>query len=561
MAQRLGDKKKIFLEIFAGTLVLWAIFLLFNKYIVKNQNESNLVYNLKKKVRVYHSTQQRQKAIAQNITYGLKKETQAKQIRKKNLKLQTGEGRWVLTGDEEYYLFKKNGQLGIGCYDKNKKFKIIIPGIGESFSSQGEALLDLPAETEGKFKIYEQEDYLPIFGYHYVSPDYKQIEKRRHFLEMHLTDFRKQIAFATNEMGCHWLTFSEVMEKYVLPEKKTPRRTCVITFDDGHKDGYQYIFPVLKEFDISATFYIITDFIDGPAYMTWEQLDELYRNGNELGAHTLSAQGLVKTDWFEKKYHRQFTSADLRKQIIGSKERLKREGYNPKTFAYPLGEWNKEIVDVVKEAGFIAGRDTSRDYTSLDHRTPTVSLDPEFIWHMHYYKPELDDLPTLKKRLGYTGWWQFEDGYRVDDDVNNNVHRLSSLRDLTPQTFEVVSLPDREDKISNKFLVSQSGDFTLEIFASTGEKSTGKYANLSRITVTVDDQPLSLQPSKQSNCKLNNGKYYCLFNAQIHLEEGSHLISVTNKQTNFLRLDKFRIFRELSLKKNYELSIMEYDNR
>jgi hypothetical protein len=292
--------------------------------------------------------------------------------------------------------------------------------------------------------------------------------------------------------------------------------------------------------------------------MTWEQLDDLYRNGNELGAHTLSSQGLVKTDWFEKKYHRQFTQDDLVEQIVGSRKRLEQEGYNPKTFAYPLGEWNEAIVKIIKEAGFIAGRDTSRDYTTLDYRTPTTSLDPEFIWHMHYYKPELNDLKELKNRMGYSGWWQFEDGYRVDNDSNNNVHRLSSLVDLTPKTFEVVSLPDKGDKISNKFLLAQDGDFSLEFFASTGEVSGGYYSNLQNIKIEIDEKPLVISQGSDNNCKLKSGKYYCSFFGKAFLKKGAHLLSVTSSHAGFIRLDKFRISREMLLKKSYKMTIIEY---
>lgn len=560
MVQRI-DKKVLYLEIIASLVVLLTLILLVNKYIIHNRAKSNIVRNVEHSVSRYQNAKNRQTAIVENFAYGKERSFEKKLKNKITINLITQNNDWSLENNNtDYYLFKKNGQLGVSNYDKNKKFKIEIEEVGASDSFRGKAILNLPAQVSKKFKIYEQEDYLPIFGYHYVSPDHKKIEERRHFLELHLSDFRKQIAYETNELSCHWLTFGEVMEKYVLLDKKTPRRTCVATFDDGHKDSYQYIFPVLKEFDIPATFYIITDFIGNPGYMTWEQLDELYRSGNELGAHTLSSQGLVKTDWFEKKYHRQFTHDDLTRQIVGSKQRLEEEGYNPKTFAYPLGEWNEEIVKIIKEAGFIAGRDTSRDYTTLDYRTPTVSLDPEFIWHMHYYKPELDDLKRLKNRMGYSGWWQFEDGYRVENDPNNNIHRLSSLADLTSKTFEVVSLPDQGDKISNKFLLAQDGDFTLEIFASTGEKSKGQYSNLQNIKVEIDEKPLDISEGNKANCKLKSGKFYCSFFGKSFLKKGAHLLSITSNHTGFVRLDKFRIFRELSLKKRYKLSIIEYED-
>ncbi len=560
MASRL-KKKKFLGEIFGGIFILLAIFLLVNKYVLHSRSKINLANQVEQSVTKHLNARNRIKNITKNIEYTKRKNSQQKinNIIKVNL-IKSG-NQWLLNGgNTEYYLDNENEQLMIRSYDKSKKFKIRIEGIGESNSFSGKAKLDLPSNAQvNKIRIYEQEDYLPIFGYHYVSPDNKRIEKRRHFLEMHLSDFRRQVDYATNKLGCQWMTFGEAMEKYVIPEKKLPRYTCVMTFDDGHKDGYKYIFPVLKEFNVSATFYIISGFVGTPGYLTWKQLDEIYRQGNEVGAHTVSGEGLVRTDWFEKREHRKFTRKDLIWQITESKKQLQSEGYDTKTFAYPLGEWSDDIVNIIKKDGFIAVRDTSRDYTTLDPRAPAVGMNPDFIWHMNYYKPELATNQELKNKMGYSGWWQFEDGYQVNQDKNQNVHRLSSLKGLTPKTYELVSLPDKGDKITNKFLLGNGGDFTLEIFASTGEVGHGAYSYLNDIKVAIDNELYKTKAGQSKNCKIKSNRYYCSFFVEAPLKAGKHILSVTNNYTGFLRLDKFRLFREFDLKENYKLSIMEYE--
>ncbi len=554
-------KKKTIWEILAGMLVLLAIFLLVNKYVLHSRSKINLANQVEQSVVKHINAKNRVENIAKNIEYTKKRNLQREVSNVIETSLIKKDGRWMLGGNNtEYFLGNENGQLTIGSYNRDKKFKIRVEEIGESNSFLGKAKLDLPDNARAnKIRIYEQEDYLPIFGYHYVSPDNKKIEKRRHFLEMHLSDFRRQIDYSTNELGCQWMTFGEAMEKYVIPEKKLPRHTCVMTFDDGHKDGYEYIFPVLKEFNVSATFYIISGFIGTPGYLTWEQLDEIYRQGSEVGAHTVSAEGLIKADWFEKREHREFNREDLIWQITESKKQLQAEGYDTKTFAYPLGEWNEEIVNIVKNDGFIAARDTSRDYTTLDPRAPAVGMSSDFIWHMNYYKPELATEKELKNKMGYSGWWQFEDGYQVNQDKNKNIHRLSSLKDLTPKTYELVSLPDKGDEINNKFLLGNGGKFTLEIFASTGEVRHGAYSYLNDIEVAIDDKPYKTKAGQGKKCKVKSGRYYCSFFVEAPLEAGKHIISVTNNYTGFLRLDKFRLFRELDLKESYKLSIMEYE--
>lgn len=549
-------------EILGGIVIILTILLLINKYIWQNtRSKVNLVNEIENSTSKYLNVKKRQKSIAANIIYTKNKNHPLRISRTVKINLSRNNDKWRLQNNNtSYFLVKKNNHLAIKNQESTKKFKVQIEKIGESQSFFGEADLDLPDNPRtNKIRIYEQEDYLPIFGYHYVSPDNKKIEGRRRQLEIHLSNFQRQIEFLTNKLGCRWITFAEAMEKYIIPQKKLPRYSCVMTIDDGHKDGYQYIFPVLKKFNIPATFYIISGFIGSPGYLTWEQLDEIYRQGNEIGAHTVSAEGLVKTDWFEKKEHRKFTKDDLIWQISQSKKQLEKEGYEVKTFAYPLGEWNKEIVDIIKNNGFIAARDTSRDHFTKDQRTPTTGMNSDFIWHMHYFKPELATNEELKNKMGYNSWWQFEDGYQVIKDKNKNIHRLSSLNDLTPKTYEVVSLPDKGDQIRNNFLLGNSGNFTLEIFASTGEIKSGAYSQLNNITIAIDNKKYETQKGQIKKCRIKSERYYCHFFVKAHLKAGQHTLDVTNNHNGFLRLDKFKIFREFNLKENYQLSIIEYE--
>ncbi len=42
-----------------------------------------------------------------------------------------------------------------------------------------------------------------------------------------------------------------------------PKRSAVITIDDGYRDFYEIAFPVLKKFGLPATIYVVTSFVDG----------------------------------------------------------------------------------------------------------------------------------------------------------------------------------------------------------------------------------------------------------------------------------------------------------
>ena len=51
-----------------------------------------------------------------------------------------------------------------------------------------------------------------------------------------------------------------------------------ITFDDGWYDNYQYAFPILKEFDVPATIFLSTDYIDTDEGFWWQNLGDVLSN-------------------------------------------------------------------------------------------------------------------------------------------------------------------------------------------------------------------------------------------------------------------------------------------
>jgi peptidoglycan/xylan/chitin deacetylase (PgdA/CDA1 family) len=53
--------------------------------------------------------------------------------------------------------------------------------------------------------------------------------------------------------------------------KSLPPNTTVITIDDGHADACEIAFPVLKKFEMPATVYVVTDFLDGKCWL-WTDL-------------------------------------------------------------------------------------------------------------------------------------------------------------------------------------------------------------------------------------------------------------------------------------------------
>nr|WP_301290520.1 polysaccharide deacetylase family protein [Kerstersia gyiorum] len=64
-----------------------------------------------------------------------------------------------------------------------------------------------------------------------------------------------------------WQTLTaEQLRGFLEEGRPVPRRSVVLTFDDGYLDNWQYAHPVLKEYGFSAIMFVVTDWIgQGPA--------------------------------------------------------------------------------------------------------------------------------------------------------------------------------------------------------------------------------------------------------------------------------------------------------
>jgi peptidoglycan/xylan/chitin deacetylase (PgdA/CDA1 family) len=119
---------------------------------------------------------------------------------------------------------------------------------------------------------------------------------------------------------------------------------CIVTtsWDDGQQFD-EKLSSLLLDYGIKGTFYIAKSWKD--RLVDTDLIRELDKNF-EIGAHTLS--------------HAILTNVSLEraaKETEGSKEWLEKLlDHKIEVFCYPSGKYNRNIVEVVKEAGFIGAR-------------------------------------------------------------------------------------------------------------------------------------------------------------------------------------------------------------
>ena len=120
--------------------------------------------------------------------------------------------------------------------------------------------------------------------------------------------------------------------------------SIALTFDDGYRDNYTTVFPLLKQYNFPATIFVTTGLIGNPGYCSLEELRDMHGSGLvAIEPHTLSHPKLAK-----------LSRADANSEIRESRRMLEEMlGTTPMLFAYPYGSFSEETTELVRELGFM----------------------------------------------------------------------------------------------------------------------------------------------------------------------------------------------------------------
>jgi len=121
-------------------------------------------------------------------------------------------------------------------------------------------------------------------------------------------------------------------------------KIIAITFDDGYEDNYTDAYPILREFNLKATVFVVSNFIGKVSkvksmlypnrrMLTEEQIIEMSNNLIEFGSHTSNHKNIGKVLRNE--------DVIFREEIYHSK-RIIEKIINKKiySFSYPFGQFN-----------------------------------------------------------------------------------------------------------------------------------------------------------------------------------------------------------------------------
>lgn len=202
---------------------------------------------------------------------------------------------------------------------------------------------------------------VPILMYHYISVPPDDADIYRQDLSVTPARFRSQMQYLADQ-GYHVVSLYDV-NRALRWGTSLPAKPVVLTFDDGYRDAFTEAFPVLVEFDYTATFFVITARLDEghPDYITWAQAETMAEAGMSIESHTKDHPNLSGRD-----------SAFLLYQIEGSAESIEAHtGLRPRLFCYPGGRWDDSVLAALRSFGLWAAVTTE---SGIEHTTDGLLL-------------------------------------------------------------------------------------------------------------------------------------------------------------------------------------------
>lgn len=200
---------------------------------------------------------------------------------------------------------------------------------------------------------------VPVILYHRItSKDKPSHEVTRPEL------FREHMKWLSQE-GYTTISVEQLSEYMRGNMVNMPAKPIVITFDDGWKDNVEAS-KVLEEFNLGATFYVISGFFDNKMYFDEEDVARLSKNPKfEIGSHTHSHF----VNWESK-----LESLDLctmATEAIASKEILERIIKKPvRSIAWPYGYNTPEAVFAAGKIGYTSTMMVNRDTFNRPGNSP-----------------------------------------------------------------------------------------------------------------------------------------------------------------------------------------------
>lgn len=220
---------------------------------------------------------------------------------------------------------------------------------------------------------------IPVLMYHHVS------SHKGALVTITPENFESHAKFLAGS-GYKTLSLDEFLA-FKKGELELPKKSVLITFDDGWIDNYLVAYPILKKYGLRATIFIITDWVER-ANNDKRKSDDIYipnhREGKKL-AYEEPASAVINwddlagmRDVFDFASHsnahdnESLGLDEWRDDLALSKSHIKAHGGNTKHLCWPRGNYTAELIDLARSLGFEALYTTKRGVNLADNDTSEI---------------------------------------------------------------------------------------------------------------------------------------------------------------------------------------------
>src|SRR6266849_800250 len=184
---------------------------------------------------------------------------------------------------------------------------------------------------------------VPVLVYHNVSAQ----EKGK--LSIAVRNFDAQIRQLHAE-GFQAVSLTDFLA-FTAGRRQLPRKSVLLTFDDGYRSFIQYARPILKDYGFGATLFVYSNFLGGGAALSWQDLRTLTEQGFDVQAHSKSHSNLRREEGETEAAYAKRIEAELAYPLTLFKKHL---GRSSEALAYPFGEMDDELLPYVAKYGYTA---------------------------------------------------------------------------------------------------------------------------------------------------------------------------------------------------------------
>jgi peptidoglycan/xylan/chitin deacetylase (PgdA/CDA1 family) len=183
---------------------------------------------------------------------------------------------------------------------------------------------------------------VPVLCYHQFSP-----KKSKNKISVSEETFDRQMAYLKNN-GYTVITLKQ-FDDFIEYRRRPPRKSVLITIDDGWRTVRTIAYPILKKYGFTAVLFLYTDLIKSKSSsvaLSWDDVREMVESGViEAESHTVTHADLTK-----------IPGDQTRKELADSQSIIRsRTGVTSTFLAYPYGNFNHNVVEGMQKSGYKAG--------------------------------------------------------------------------------------------------------------------------------------------------------------------------------------------------------------